>query len=249
MLAPLQLTPAPCQLTHAPLLTQLSSTRDALSHQLTGDYVDDGESDNPMVEVMSAMFPTIEADVLGVMLSHHNGDIEAAVATLLDTVSPMDEKASARAAQLELDAEFAQRAQHDIDAEVAGALQKQLQEEEDQRKEHEFGSRAVAAVSSGAKSILHRVRSVGWKGRSDYTNQLLDPEFEVTLDPMMMGVEPVLEPVMQREAQLYLLPATQLPSLEAVAAHLVPADDAPSSSPVNQYAFEKATGPAVGTLI
>lgn len=122
-------------------------------------------------------------DTLSLVLGHHSGDVQAAVAALLDSsaVAP-DDGASA-------DADMARRIQLDQDEEMAKAVQASLEEEarvaEERRKQADPIVQASKAVNSGvaqAKAFMQRV-ALGRKPPAEvHGARLLDAPLEISSD-------------------------------------------------------------------
>jgi len=132
---------------------------------------------DPKIEMLSAMFPDIEKEVVGLVLAHHGGDVEAAVSAMLDVSAPAPvdvsdaDAALARSIQddTDTDAELARRLQAEQDEAVAKAvheeLQRELKVEADARRREmpaqaaANAQKAVTNMSNGAKALLQRLRA------------------------------------------------------------------------------------------
>lgn len=131
------------------------------------------ESDVPNLELMCQMFPDVEREVLATVLLHYEGNVEAAVSSLLEeaesqavfgALEPED--------QLDFDAQIAAHAQEELDEEMARALQREFRADDALRRRAERSvasstparpSSASAAPASAnanaARRLLSRIRS------------------------------------------------------------------------------------------
>lgn len=128
---------------------------------------------DPKVEQLKAMFPEIDRDVLEAFLASHQGDVERAVAAILDV------PADAPTTQQDLDEVVARALQQEMDAEVARGVQQQMNAEEEARRAQDPTVRAAAAVEKAgtmAKSLLQRaVRPLSARSRgTTHSVRLLD---------------------------------------------------------------------------
>lgn len=133
----------------------------------------------PRLEMLKQMFPEIEHDVLQVMLDYHSGDVEQAVASILDTAGPTEPDSPAEHAT---DEDVARALQHQLDEEVARNLQQELHAEAraaaDARSAQEPIAQAAVAmqrVGNMTKSLLQRaVRPLSARKTSTHGTRLLD---------------------------------------------------------------------------
>jgi hypothetical protein len=100
------------------------------------------------------MFPDLDADILSQMLAFHKGDVEHTIAALLETSADPD--------PAETRGERNARASHtnatNLDEEYAFALQKELSEEEERKRQTELSSRAVDATVKGVNMIADKTK-------------------------------------------------------------------------------------------
>lgn len=125
---------------------------------------------DPRLETLAAMFPEIEKEVLALMLSHHRGNIEAAVSSILDVSAVPSETVQ------EQDAMMARALQQEQDEQVARAINESLQQELKDEAARQLPARAERAISQVAtkgtasvKSLLQRL-SAGKAGSSRATS-------------------------------------------------------------------------------
>lgn len=153
------------------------------------------------VELMAAMFPGVDKELLEEILAHHANDIERAVTSLIE-LSGESEMLDGRTAQEDLDAQIAMAEQEEVDAEMARALTAALQEEERQRASaHPSRTPSTASASSiaaSAKSILARVRAARRRHATDVgmNDRLLEsePEGGDSSQAITQSVEPLYSP-------------------------------------------------------
>lgn len=124
------------------------------------------EPELPTLELMCAMFPEVEKEVLAAVLVHYQGSVERAVASLLEEVDSHADADGAllNEAQEELDAQTAASLQEELDEETARALQRALGEEERLQPGRNVAgsnnpSRPSSANTNAARSLLARIRS------------------------------------------------------------------------------------------
>merc|ERR1719440_843611 len=99
----------------------------------------------------------MDSDVLVAILSHHGGNLEAAVISMLDVSddAPRDEFDA-------LEAQVSRRAQEELDAEVAKVLDKELREEEARTRQHDpaaVAARTLERELASAKQQLERTHA------------------------------------------------------------------------------------------
>lgn len=99
------------------------------------------------VEMLKAMFPDVEADVLMQMLSYHNGDVERVINTMLDTTADVTQEEDA-------DAEIARQIQASQDEEMAKAIAASFDAEDDRRRRNDPTVRAANATASAASATV-----------------------------------------------------------------------------------------------
>ena len=115
---------------------------------------------NAQQDQLVAMFPEIEADVLASVLAAFNGDVEAAVVSLLETQE-------APPSQEDQDVAFARALQQEMDEQVAHAVQKEMQDEAAAKRAAEPTVREAVSIEKAAASAASMTKSL--------TSKLLRP--------------------------------------------------------------------------
>merc|ERR1719399_2302536 len=193
---------------------------------------------DPKLEQLKQMFPEIEMDVLTVMLSFHNGNVEETVAAILDAGPP---EASA-ATQEDLDAVVARGLQEEMDAEVARSVHAEMQAEDEARRAQDPTVRAAVAVEKagtmamkGAQSLLQRpIRPLSARKSTTHAVRLLDAPADDSGASAAFDFTPLQLPAYTPN---YAPPASQAPASQAQPAPDI-SDDDPFAQP------EPATEPS-----
>ena len=198
------------------------------------------------------MFPAMESDVLAAVLTHHSGNVEAAVVTLLDLASdgpsPGAEADDPNEAQIDLDAQMAALAQEEMDEETARALALAFKDEADRAQAAQAAARpsvrasaAASSVSGGAKSFMSRIRSAGRRAPKEGAVRLLDGDGVADSSTPSAPMEP-LEPIYSPPVpQMPPAPLTQPATAPLTIASLPPAPPAAAAS------LPMGTSPPLGT--
>merc|ERR1711988_854865 len=141
---------------------------------LTSPPTNHSEVERFDIKQLTAMFPSIDEDVLSQILAAHNNDAEAAALALIDfEVTESDADADiARKLQLEQDEEFAKN--------VHESLQREM--EADAKKQQELPAVASRALSSAAQKFLHRVSKPKQQATSTHAAPLLDTPLKTPLE-------------------------------------------------------------------
>lgn len=187
-----------------------------------------------MAEALSQLFPDIERDILAALLEHH-GSVESVVAALLDDNNPEDEDA---------DAILARNVQEGIDAELAAALQQELNRQQGTVSQGTAAqaasqgatdldfSAAAAAVAAGTKRLLQRVRQMRAKGRGTHAVRLLDDA---------VSSSDANEPIQSPFSPLYSPPVPPAP--EGTTDYTTPLPTPPPVSPLMTPTSSTRMGP------
>lgn len=161
-------------------------------------------ADGDATAMLSQLFPDIERDILAALLEHH-GSAERVALELLDEtfddVTPDDAD----------DGVVARNMQEGIDAEMAAALQRELDQEQrpaapgqahpgqagaGQAATAVAASAAAERVALGAKRLLQRVRQMSAKNRGTHGQRLLDDSATTSdvNEPIQAPLSPLYSP-------------------------------------------------------
>jgi len=184
---------------------------------------------DPKVAQLKVVFPDLDADILEAVLQHHAGNLEAAVAALIDVEAPGQEEAPAADEEVmrERDEQVARQLQMEIDDQVARAvaveLQQEVIEQERQQRQQEIGPRAVAAASTAAASTRKFFQMATQRARAslskkDHGVRLLDGS-EASSDAF---VTPLASPLTSPLAEAYVAPVLPATPLSSISADLSP---------------------------